>query len=60
MCGFTLVALRWVNTFYSKRVKDVQTFHCKRTSRDGGGLIVQYFELIAWASTSAELIDKLA
>jgi hypothetical protein len=26
MCAFTLLALRCVNTFYSKRVKDVETF----------------------------------
>jgi hypothetical protein len=32
MFAFTLLALRCVNTFYSKRVKDVETFRCGRAS----------------------------
>src|SRR5215471_14054467 len=33
MFAFTLLALRCVNTFYSKRVKDVETFHLTRIRR---------------------------
>jgi hypothetical protein len=58
-CGFTfrhfedcrVACMRWQ---CGREVTDVVTMP------DGSGVMIERFELIAWASTSDALIDKLA